>query len=330
MRISVVVGVCVFLCILKSCVSEFPRFEHRSTKEDGSLSFLVVGDWGRKGQFNQSRVADQMGRVGSELDIDFVISTGDNFYDEGLTGVNDTAFEESFTRVYTHPSLQKQWYTVLGNHDYMGDAGAQLSDVLAKKDKRWFCRRSFVLATAKGLVEFFFVDTTPFVDKYFTDPGDHTFDWTQVLPRKQYLSNVLHDLEMGLKKSRATWKIVVGHHAIQSAGYHGVTQELVDQILPILEANNVDMYVNGHDHCLQHIMSSKNKMPFLTSGGGSKAWKGSTKQWDPTEMKLYYDGQGFVSFEITHSNAKFVYYDVDGKVLHEWTLSKDSDSKKKL
>lgn len=52
----------------------------------------------------------QMGEIGAELDIDFVISTGDNFYENGLTGVDDTAFEESFTNIFTAKSLQKQWY----------------------------------------------------------------------------------------------------------------------------------------------------------------------------------------------------------------------------
>lgn len=52
-----------------------------------------------------------MGRVGEKLDIDFVVSTGDNFYDDGLTGVHDTAFEESFTKIYTAKSLQKPWYS---------------------------------------------------------------------------------------------------------------------------------------------------------------------------------------------------------------------------
>ena len=51
-----------------------------------------------------------MGKVGEKLDIDFVISTGDNFYDNGLTGVDDPAFEESFSKIYTAPSLQKLWY----------------------------------------------------------------------------------------------------------------------------------------------------------------------------------------------------------------------------
>ena len=57
--------------------------------------------------------------------------------------------------------------------------------------------------------------------------------------------------------STAKWKIVVGHHAIRSAGHHGDTQELVKQLLPILQANNVDLYMNGHDHCLEHISSNE-------------------------------------------------------------------------
>ncbi|KAL0380270.1 UNVERIFIED_CONTAM: Purple acid phosphatase 3 [Sesamum angustifolium] len=58
--------------------AELRRFE-QPTRGDGTLRFLVVGDWGRKGEFNQSQVAFQMGRIGEELDIDFVVSTGDNW-----------------------------------------------------------------------------------------------------------------------------------------------------------------------------------------------------------------------------------------------------------
>ncbi|KAK4790004.1 hypothetical protein SAY86_017308 [Trapa natans] len=91
------------------CNGELERFEH-PIKSDSSLSFLVVGDWGRKGGYNQSAVAVQMGNVGEKLDVDFIISTGDNFYDNGLLGLDDPAFYESFSRIYNADSLQKQWY----------------------------------------------------------------------------------------------------------------------------------------------------------------------------------------------------------------------------
>jgi tartrate-resistant acid phosphatase type 5 len=34
--------------------------EHAPTKADGSLAILAVGNWGRRGQFNQTLVAQQV------------------------------------------------------------------------------------------------------------------------------------------------------------------------------------------------------------------------------------------------------------------------------
>ncbi|XP_010271166.1 PREDICTED: purple acid phosphatase 8-like [Nelumbo nucifera] len=314
---TVILGLSFF-----STLAELQRFEH-PTNADGSLNFLVVGDWGRKGAYNQSKVAHQMGRVGEKLNINFIISTGDNFYEDGLTGIEDTAFEESFSKLYTAKSLQKQWYNVLGNHDYRGDVVAQLSPILKMIDSRWLCLRSFILNA--DFVEFFFVDTTPFVDNYFNDPKDHVYDWRGVLPRTDYIRNLVKDVDSALKESTAKWKIVVGHHTIRSIGHHGDTQELVDQLLPILEANNVDLYVNGHDHCLEHISSTVSPIQFLTSGGGSKAWRGDIHMGQDG-VKFYYDGQGFVSAEVTETHAKIVFYDISGKVLHKWSASKQGSS----
>ncbi|THF94056.1 hypothetical protein TEA_018390 [Camellia sinensis var. sinensis] len=91
--------------------------------------------------------------------------------------------------------------------------------------------------------------------------------------------------------------------AMRSAGQHGDTVELVAKLLPILQANNVDLYINGHDHCLQHISSPDSPLQFLTSGGGSKAWRGDVSWWDPKEMKLYYDGQGPTTFDIDRTKC---------------------------
>ncbi|MQL70215.1 hypothetical protein Taro_002535 [Colocasia esculenta] len=140
---AMVTGLVLSLCFVSS-LAKLPRVEH-PPMADGSLSLLVVGDWGRRGLYNQTEVATQMGRIGEQLDIDFVVSTGDNFYEDGLTGVDDGAFQDSFTNVYTAKSLQKPWYSVLGNHDYRGDVIAQLSPVLKGIDSRWVCMRSFVL-----------------------------------------------------------------------------------------------------------------------------------------------------------------------------------------
>jgi tartrate-resistant acid phosphatase type 5 len=39
--------------------AELERLEHPA-KNDGSLSLLVVGDWGRNGTYNQTMVAEQV------------------------------------------------------------------------------------------------------------------------------------------------------------------------------------------------------------------------------------------------------------------------------
>ncbi|KAM6546746.1 hypothetical protein CsatB_027482 [Cannabis sativa] len=313
------------LMIIRSSFGELERFEH-PPKDDGSLSILVVGDWGRNGHFNQSKVALQMGRIGEKLDIDFVISTGDNFYDNGLKSVTDPKFHNSFTNVYSAKSLQKHWYTILGNHDYRGDVEAQLSPLLRNIDTRWFCLTSFLLNTETA--EFFFVDTTPFVENYFAE-SEHSYDWRQVYPRRTYLANSLKDLEKALGESNAKWKIVVGHHPIRSVGHHGDTPELVKHLLPLLQANDVDLYINGHDHSLEHISSSDNSIQFLTSGAGSKAWRGDydhvkdkSRNKNRSMVRFFYDGQGFMSLHLNPNHAHFLFYDVFGNILHSSKLTK--------
>lgn len=49
----------IWLSLTVTSLAELQHFQH-PVKPDGSLSFLVVGDWGRKGQYNQSKVAFQV------------------------------------------------------------------------------------------------------------------------------------------------------------------------------------------------------------------------------------------------------------------------------
>ncbi|CAA2975988.1 Hypothetical predicted protein, partial [Olea europaea subsp. europaea] len=216
--------------------TELQSFEH-PTKVDGSLSILVVGNWGRKGSYNQSHVAYQMGIIGVEMDLVFYY-----FY----------SFEDTFTKIFTAPSLQIQWYsanytapslqirsiTLMTSNRFWGtittrDGLAHLSPILKQRDTKWFCLKSYNLST--DITEFFFIDTTPFQGKYFTDPKDEVYDWRGMLPRENYLTILLKDLESTLRKSHAKWKIVIGHHTIRSGRIHGDSEVLVKRFLPILQ-----------------------------------------------------------------------------------------------
>ncbi|KAK6148001.1 hypothetical protein DH2020_018913 [Rehmannia glutinosa] len=255
--------------------AEFQRFE-QPTKGDGTLRFLVVGDWERKGDYNQSQVAFQMGRIGEELDIDFVVSTGDNFYDNGLKGRMIQTFW-ILLPIFTRPRACKN-NGLVGTMITGGDAVAQLSPFLRKIDTRWLCLRSFLVNAE--IAEFFFVDTTPFVNDYFTNPEDHKYDWRGVSPVNTYTANLLKDLEKALKESRATWKIVVGHHAIRSPN------------------------------------------PIFDKWSRVEGMEGDVNTTNDQGLKFFYDGQGFMSVQLTLSEVETVFYDVFGRVLHRWTMSK--------
>ncbi|KAI3975294.1 hypothetical protein MKX01_033534 [Papaver californicum] len=199
--------------------------------------------------------------------------TGDNFYDNGLKSVNDTLFEESFVNIYTAPSLQNKWYNGI--------------TILQQLDSRWVCLRSYVLDAE--IVDFFFVDTTPFVDKYFTEPGEHTM--TGVAYHHERFTST-----KCLKESNAKWKIVVGHHPVRTH----------------LRENNVDLYINGHDHCLQHISSTKRKVKHLKRGFGILSTSVPFVQKEKEGLEFYHDGQGFIT-----------YYDVSGYVMYHLVMYKD-------
>lgn len=49
----------VVMLVVDMSKGEFQRFQP-STKADGTVTALVIGDWGRKGEYNQSLLARQV------------------------------------------------------------------------------------------------------------------------------------------------------------------------------------------------------------------------------------------------------------------------------
>jgi len=91
---------------------------------------MVIGDWGRDGAFHQRQVATAMAQFRNAR---FVASTGDNFYQHGISSLRDPKWETSFQRIYE--GVPQRWYAVLGNHDYGGRVEAQIAKTF--HDDRW-------------------------------------------------------------------------------------------------------------------------------------------------------------------------------------------------
>ena len=92
-------------------------------------------------------------------------------------------------------------------------------------------------------VTFVSIDTTPI----------HHHDWKQTEKASHLLRSVL-----GTDKS--DWRIVFGHHPCFSGGRHSPDKELIKEILPIMRAGDVDIYMAGHDHNMQHWRDEQSDM----------------------------------------------------------------------
>jgi len=239
----------------------------RATAADRPFSFLVVGDWGRDGAQHQRDVAEAMGRAGAESDARFILSVGDNFYENGVQSASDPQWRTSFEAIYTAPSLQIPWFVALGNHDYRGNPQAQLD--YAARSPRWKMPRRYYQVSGAMMgapeIELFVIDTSPLVQRYrekveapiahnvATQDGDKQLAW----------------LDGALAASSAPIKLVVGHHTLRSGGSgHGETPEIVQHVLPLLRQHGVTAYINGHDHDLQHIRADG--LDYLCCGAGSE------------------------------------------------------------
>ncbi len=227
------------------------------------LNFVAVGDWGRGGNEHQRDVAAVMGAAAAAGASAFTVSTGDNFYENGVASVTDPQWASSFEQVYTHPALQSRWYSILGNHDYRGTPQAELD--YATTSPRWFMPARYYTASPASFVDLFFLDTSPLVQRYRAKVHSRIADNVA----SQDVGAQLAWLDAALGRSTAAWKIVVGHHTIRSGGSeHGDTPEMVDRVLPILIKHRVPVYMNGHEHDLQHI--TRDGLNFICTGAGSQ------------------------------------------------------------
>lgn len=278
------------------------------------FSFLVVGDWGRDGAQHQRAVAEQMGKAAAETNARFVISVGDNFYENGVQTAHDPQWRSSFEDVYTAPSLQIPWFVALGNHDYRGNPQAQID--YAALSARWKMPRRYYQVSGAALgrpeLDLFIVDTSPLVHEY----RERVEKPIANNVASQDTASQLAWLDTALRKSSAAIKLVIGHHTLRSGGSaHGETPELVQRLLPLLRQHRVTAYVNGHDHDLQHIKADG--FDYLCCGAGSEVRP--VKAVEGTQYCI--SRSGFALVQVAGSRIDAEFRDFAGQKLYRGRLN---------
>ncbi|KAF0984467.1 hypothetical protein FDP41_000366 [Naegleria fowleri] len=225
------------------------RLKYSTKSDEKYLKFVVIGDWGRRGLFNQSEVAEQMEYYCKNYGCNFVISTGDNFYQDGVKSVDDILFKESFEDVYNQETLSKlPFLSVLGNHCYRSNPYAQVEYTQYEKStKRLYIPSEYftevmyfpehrILASKNSAssdttnsdekkqsvnshmsnlskkmtqhdfrVQFLFLDTNPFIQRYYSHPkmNQHALHKTSNLRAQLgFMENIMNELDEKIENGK--------------------------------------------------------------------------------------------------------------------------------
>lgn len=283
------------------CVPHDAARSHIRPIEGSPLTFLVVGDWGRDGMCCQRDVAAEMSIAAVKLKPQFVVSTGDNFYEGGIKDSNDGQVDRSWRGVYIEPhdSMQElPWKVILGNHDHVGEVAAQT--VLGRDEKLWGMPDRYYFETV-GNVFMAFLDTSVM---YYLDSELAKDFSTDISLTHDYRDEQVATLRTKLAASNATWKIVFGHHPFFSSAEHAIDEavqrrQLQTILMPILKEHNVAVYICGHEHSMEH--HEKDGIQFFVSGAGSKI---SPLEEYQEESRFALDQQGFMVFSMSNDEKQ--------------------------
>lgn len=289
-------------------------------KKDKALHFIAMGDWGRNGADHQKEVAQQMGKTATEINAQFVIATGDNFYPSGVISEWDPLWKYSFEDIYTDFHLQWDWYPVLGNHDYKSNPDAQVKySGISRRWKmpaRYYSKKFFINGDTSQAVLIAFIDTNPLIPEFYKNaeygPNVKTQDSTK---QKKWLAKVLSDTARNIK-----WKIVVGHHPMYTGGGRTEaydTKAIRNSLKPLFDKCGVDVYLAGHEHSLQHLYAGGKTYHFISGAASEKT---------PVKLlgisKMAASEYGFMLFSITGNDLLLQTIDYTGKIIYSTSVSK--------
>ncbi|XP_005095870.1 tartrate-resistant acid phosphatase type 5 [Aplysia californica] len=299
-----------------------------------SLRFFVIGDMGGVDYepyttYYERSTAAEMGKVAEVFGPQYIFELGDNFYYDGVKGLDDIRFDRTFESVYTAKSLQVPWYLVAGNHDHRGNVTAQI--LYSNVSERWnypsyYYYREFPIDSMGHKVGIVMMDTILLcgithddVHEQPTGPahkGSAEKQWDFIM---QTLAN-----------SKADYLFTAGHYPVFSVAEHGPTKCLEDRLQPMLEKYSVNGHMSGHDHNLQHLQIKSPKgtnLDYFVSGMANFIDPSRAHYEDvPTGSLKFHNADfitkgGFLYAETTVQNMTLTFVGANGKQLYKTVVS---------
>lgn len=254
------------------------------------IRFVAFGDWGRRNNENQQQVAAAMRAAHARARFDFGVTTGDNFYSDGIESPRSSRWQPEYEQEYGVMGIPI--YATLGNHDFEDPESPAAQIAYTGFSKTWKLPATHYTFTA-GPAQFFMLDTqslTPW-----------QLGW----------------LDSALAASTARWKIVVGHYDLYSNRRDERSQGAVPLLVPILKRHRVPVYVNGHYHTLQHYQVDGTDYITTGAGGGSRLYGVDTTKVEPAR-KFAAASYGFAEIDVTPTTFVLRFRDASGKEIYRY------------
>ncbi len=246
---------------------------------EGSLKFLVLGDWGTGGRA-QYQLAREMATFREKFKFDTVLTVGDNFY--GMQRAQDykTKFETPYKPLL---NAGVKFYATLGNHD----SREQVNYKLFNMGGNFYYTVNF----PDQSVRLYMLDTTY--------PSPEQLDW----------------LKKELEGSKDNWKIAVFHHPLYSSGkFHGSDLKLREALEGLFVEHDVSVVFQGHDHFYERIKPQRGIVYFVVGSGG-KVRSGNIDKNSGLTDKGFDTGYAFLAVEVAGDKMFFNAIKTDGGVV---------------
>ena len=279
----------------------------------GGIEFAAFGDWGHQ--------SPQLALTANAIDKtcpdrDFSILLGDNFYPNGVKSVKDPKFKLFTDFVLGKTGKNKRHYVIMGNHDWYGNAQAQID--YTRNSNEWYMPSFYYSEIIKknGIVLcMIFIDST-----YETSPK--RMDSVQL----QWIDAELSKPECADPDS---WRIVSGHHPIYKGRATGGHSASDGKLLALLHKHKVHLHMAGHIH-LHSVFRDQDNLTTLVSGATglhlpADIWRNHDYfQWGSNGKT----SAGFMHFLVDNDkiNINFV-TSLSGESMAEFEVSKSRDFK---
>jgi tartrate-resistant acid phosphatase type 5 len=268
------------------------------------LVLLFLGDTG-SGNANQSQVAQRLERACQDLNPAAVILVGDNFYNDGVAGVEDTQWQGKFEHMYNTPCLAAlPFYAVLGNHDVRDNPAAQIAYTGLGSGRWHMPARSYSVAFGDWV-------KIAMIDSNFPD---YCGGFPCTLDR----------VAKEMSERQAHWTLAVGHHPLYSGGKYPrpafFRAFFLERFYCSLAA---DGYVSGHEHNLQSLVVTRGhpQRPrcdvhqIISGAGGANLYPTSSI---PNTTRFAASVHGFASARFSQDTLTWSFWSVDQETpLHE-------------